>query len=98
MFDSQSFIRFLVVSASVAVAAMSGVPCRRSNGNGYGNGMYCVLPRFRSSSVEEAMMRDRLITSSSFQHGLTTLGFKLSDEVRELVCLGLEGAASSAFP
>lgn len=27
-------------------------------------------------------MRDRLITSSSFKHGLTTLGFNLSDEVR----------------
>lgn len=27
-------------------------------------------------------MRDRLITSSSFKHGLNTLGFKLSDEVR----------------
>lgn len=27
------------------------------------------------------MMRDRLITSSSFQHGLTTLGFKLTEEV-----------------
>lgn len=26
------------------------------------------------------MMRDRLITSASFQHGLTTLGFKISTE------------------
>eukprot|EP00903_Cladosiphon_okamuranus_P020676 g18985.t1 len=34
----------------------------------------------RSSSVEEAMMRDRLITASSFQRGLTTLGFKLTEE------------------
>ncbi|CAM9800787.1 unnamed protein product, partial [Ectocarpus sp. 13 AM-2016] len=36
----------------------------------------------RSSLAEEAMMRDRLITSASFQHGLTTLGFKISTEAR----------------
>lgn len=30
-------------------------------------------------------MRDRLITASSFQHGLTTLGFTLSEEVNKLV-------------
>lgn len=34
-------------------------------------------------------MRDRLITSSSFQHGLTTLGFQLSEEVRSLTFIGL---------
>ncbi|CAM9534676.1 unnamed protein product [Ectocarpus sp. 6 AP-2014] len=36
----------------------------------------------RSSLAEEAMMRDRLITSASFQHGLTTLGFNISTEAR----------------
>ncbi|CAB1104249.1 unnamed protein product [Ectocarpus sp. CCAP 1310/34] len=36
----------------------------------------------RSSLAEEAMMRDRLITSASFQHGLTTLGFKISTEAK----------------
>ncbi|CAM9359212.1 unnamed protein product, partial [Ectocarpus sp. 8 AP-2014] len=38
----------------------------------------------RSSLAEEAMMRDRLITSASFQHGLTTLGFKISAEARTM--------------
>ena len=28
-------------------------------------------------------MRDRLITSGSFQHGLKTLGFKISEEARD---------------
>ncbi|CAM9523503.1 unnamed protein product [Pylaiella littoralis] len=41
----------------------------------------------RSSSTEEAMMRDRLITTASFQHGLTTLGFKLSDKARHTTVL-----------
>lgn len=43
-------------------------------------------------------MRDRLITSSSFQHGLTTLGFNLSEEVTRLILSGLENAKSGAFP
>ncbi len=40
----------------------------------------CSVVLSRPSSEEESMMRDRLITSGSFQHGLTTLGFKLSEE------------------
>lgn len=35
--------------------------------------------------MEDALVRDRLITSVSFQHGLTTLGFKMSDEVSKAV-------------
>lgn len=36
-------------------------------------------------------MRDRLITTASFLHGLTTLGFKLRDKVtRMLYCGGFD--------
>lgn len=39
----------------------------------------------RMSSMEEVMMRDRQITAGSFQHGLTTLGFKLTEEASRAV-------------
>ncbi|CAM9731047.1 unnamed protein product [Scytosiphon promiscuus] len=48
-----------------------------SSGSGRRKGS---MSRSRSSSMEDALVRDRLITSVSFQHGLTTLGFKTSEE------------------
>ncbi|CAM9594416.1 unnamed protein product, partial [Hapterophycus canaliculatus] len=52
----------------------------------------------RSSSMEDALLRDRLITSASFQQGLATLGFNINDEAStdrlEGMCSG-RGLASS---
>lgn len=42
------------------------------------------MPR-RMSSMEEVMMRHKQITAASFQHGLTTLGFNLTEEASRAV-------------